>query len=345
MPTVSTRTSLARQWEILQQLPTKPPGITTAALRQRLEDAGHKCTKRTIERDLLLLEQLFPLHCNSKGTPYGWHWMEGKSLNVPGLSLGEALSLSLLEGSLEALLPRAILNELTPRFSQARDKLSALAVETPAARLPQRVAHLSASTVLQPPQIDPDIAATVLQALVEGKQLQCIYRSASKRSQQDLVLNPLAMVQRGQTRYLLATGAEFVDVRMYALHRLQSAEALPTAVSSDTPFDLATYLAEEQMQFGVRGKIALRAWVKDQLAHLLLETPISDDMQLTPLPQGGGFQLSATVSDSWELKWWLLARAGQVVVTAPASLREELAQRLNLACEQYRDNLPALEDV
>ena len=79
VPSATSRSTLTRQWELLKLLPPKGPGITTLELQSLLSDAGHPTTKRTIERDLVELSRLFPLQCNSKGMPYGWHWMPGKS--------------------------------------------------------------------------------------------------------------------------------------------------------------------------------------------------------------------------------------------------------------------------
>ncbi len=71
----------------------------------RLDSAGFKASKRTIERDLNDLSRQFPLQCNDKGSPYGWHWAAGASLDLPGVSLSEAVSLVLVEESIRKLLP------------------------------------------------------------------------------------------------------------------------------------------------------------------------------------------------------------------------------------------------
>jgi len=70
LPSNSTRNTLARQWELLRQLPSKGPGITRSDLLERMKDAGYRVTKRTIERDLVELSRLFPLTCNDGGVPF-----------------------------------------------------------------------------------------------------------------------------------------------------------------------------------------------------------------------------------------------------------------------------------
>ena len=74
MPFATTRATLSRQWALLRQLPSRSPGITSAELVWGLRDVGFIVSKRTVERDLNELTELFPVRCNSKGTPYGWYW-------------------------------------------------------------------------------------------------------------------------------------------------------------------------------------------------------------------------------------------------------------------------------
>ncbi|HDS1818584.1 TPA: WYL domain-containing protein [Pseudomonas putida] len=86
MPSHPTRHTIARQWELLKLLPGRHPGMSSMQLQAALSLVGHTTSKRTVERDLVELSALFPLHCNSKGMPYGWYWQ-------PGLSLAEAQQL------------------------------------------------------------------------------------------------------------------------------------------------------------------------------------------------------------------------------------------------------------
>ncbi|MNM99216.1 hypothetical protein D3C81_1117670 [compost metagenome] len=86
LPSHPTRHTIARQWELLKLLPGRHPGMSSMQLQAALSLVGHTTSKRTVERDLVELSALFPLHCNSKGMPYGWYWQ-------PGLSLAEAQQL------------------------------------------------------------------------------------------------------------------------------------------------------------------------------------------------------------------------------------------------------------
>ncbi len=72
MPSSSSRATLTQHWELLKRLPIRPPGMTTNDIRQLLEDAGFRTSKRTIERDMVKLSRIFPLQCKDKGTRWGY---------------------------------------------------------------------------------------------------------------------------------------------------------------------------------------------------------------------------------------------------------------------------------
>jgi hypothetical protein len=68
MPRATTNATLARQWELLRLVPGRPPGKTVRQLVDGLEAAGYPVTKRTVERDLADLAEIFPLCCYGHGT-------------------------------------------------------------------------------------------------------------------------------------------------------------------------------------------------------------------------------------------------------------------------------------
>ena len=337
MPMSSTHSAIARMWELLQLLPDGPPGMTAAEARERLASAGYEVSKRTIERDLIELSRLFPLQCNNKGTPFGWYWTPGKSANLPGINISEALTLKLVESSIKPLVPQWMLHGLASRFEQAQEKLEALSQENPAARWPKYVASVTPNMILLPPEIAPKVLTALQQALIEGVQVEAIYHSSHKRQVKTFILNPAALVQRGHTTYLLASSEGFTDIRQYVLHRFQTIRLLDTDRQEPKGFDLQRYIDDKLMQFGQRGEIRMEAWVSDQLGDILQETPLSTDMCLEPCEDSAGYHLTATVTDTWELRWWILSHAGSIVVRRPAVLSQDIKAKLAKALGQYQE--------
>jgi Predicted transcriptional regulator len=333
LPSAKAHSTVSRQWELLRQLPSKSPGITTSEITTRLQSAGYTISKRTVERDLIDLSLMFPLQCNDASAPYGWYWKPGVSVELQGITLTEALSLALVEDAIRPLLPNSMLKVLEPRFSHARQKLKTLGEENHAARWLDKVASVSPDLNLQAPDIPEDILETLQQALLEEKQLQCQYYSAHTDKLSQLTLNPLALVQRGLITYLIGTAHPYTDVRQYAVHRFRQLTLSPTSTEGLRDFNLQAYLRTDALQFGKVEKIAFQAWISEKQARLLRETPLSADMMMTDL--GKGYRVTATISDSWQLQWWILSLGDGLIVEKPQNLREQIAQKLRSAAAAY----------
>ncbi len=314
-------------------LPSRAPGATAGELCKRLNESGHQVSKRTIERDLIQLSQIFPLECNDKGAPFGWFWMQGHSVDLPGIALSEALTLRIVEDHIRPLVPAPMLKGLESRFTQAHRKLQAVQSENPSARWLSKVASVHPDMPLLPPAMDPSVLESVQQALLEDLQIRCRYYSAHSDWTLDHVLNPLGLVLRGQITYLVATAEPHQDIRLFALHRMRSAE--PTDKTAVTPQDfcLTTYVESGALSFGSPEPIKIKAWICEDLERLLRETPLSDDMALEEADDG--YTLTATVKDTWQLRWWALSHAGSLVVLEPTELRSELLDRLEKATDLY----------
>ena len=333
MPKAAQHHALARQWQVLRLLPTKPPGITSRELVEKLEREGFTVTKRTVERDLTELSTIFGIACNDKGMPYGWHWMKGEYADLPGLSVSDAVSLRLVEDLLRPLLPSAMLESLETRFGQAKAKLAELSADNPNAKWADKVRYVSPSMPFLPPKIDSGVLHVVHEALLTEHQIEVEYKKASGE-QQTYRLHPLGLVQRGQITYLVATAFDYLDQRLYALHRICSVQTLDEATRGAEEFNVGDYVQSGALEFGDSGKITVRMRVTHALAEILAETPLSTDQRL--VPEGQGYFVIAEVHDSWQLEWWLLSQGAAVEVMEPTHLRHRLMLRLNEMCLAYQ---------
>ncbi len=333
MATASYKNSLGRQWELLQLLPSRAPGATAGELCKKLNESGHEVSKRTVERDLIQLSQIFPLECNDKGAPFGWFWMQGHSIDLPGIALSEALTLRIVEDHIRPLVPAPMLKGLESRFTQARKKLQAAQSENPSADWLSKVASVHPDMPLLPPSIAPSILESVQHALLKDLQIHCRYYSAHSDWTIDHVLNPLGLVLRGQITYLVATADPHHDIRLFALHRMRSVELTEQFASIPQDFKLTSYVESGALSFGAPEPIQLKAWASTELVRLLRETPLSEDMALQVTEDG--YTLTATVQDTWQLRWWALSHAGSLVVLEPAEIRSELLERLERATDLY----------
>lgn len=337
MPSNSGRNTLSRQWELLKLLPTRGSGSTTRALREQLAEIGFLTTKRTVERDLKDLSAVFAIKKNDKSIPYGFSWIPPKSMQISGVTVLEALTLSLVQETLNPLIPSFMQGALQPHFELATSKLSALEGKSQIAKWPGKVASVPAYFPLIAPSIDPDTLACAQQALMNERQLTGRYCSMHRSHSSDLVFNPLGMIQQGPITYLIAKTQCHDDVRQYALHRMSDLKVSAESSKPIDGFDLKAYVASGAMQFGdnATGTITLEAWVNTGLLRMLKETPLSEDMETMTSDDGGWIR--AKVADSWQLEWWLLSHTGSITVVAPDSLKQRLVERLRRGLELYAD--------
>ncbi len=63
-------------------LPRPPRRIDTGAIETRLRERGIDVHRRTIQRDLVELAEVFPIAVDERAKPYGWRWSEDASFGL-----------------------------------------------------------------------------------------------------------------------------------------------------------------------------------------------------------------------------------------------------------------------
>lgn len=322
-----------RQWAMLKCIPQHPRQITARELTQRLESDGFEISKRTVERDLLTLSEIFPLLSNERSRPYGWSWnKDAESFALPTMSPLQALTLELARDHLSALLPASLLETLAPYFKCADGVLSSGEGVKKLANWRKKVAIVSPNQPLIPPNYPEEIIEAVYSALLSEQQLEISYKSREQGDIKTYPVHPLGIVQRGAVTYLVATLYDYTDIRILAVHRIQSAQILEQPAKTPRKFDLAEYIRQGAFGFEESGEIKLLVRFTAPAVEHLRETPLTPDQQIEAANQDSWVRLKATVPDTAQLRWWLLGFGDQVEVLEPASLREEftsMAQSLH----------------
>lgn len=327
--------TLLRQWMILTNIPPFPRKISAAELTERVKSRGFDISKRTMERNLQSLSQMFPIQSDERSRPYGWSWSrDADAFTLPAMSPLQALTLSLARDHLESLLPASLMQTLAPYFRCADNVLMSGESIKNLASWRDKVAIVPSSQALIPPHYDEGIVETVHAALLAGKQLEIDYVSRSSAPGTRIV-HPLGLVQRGAVIYLVAAMYD-ADIRILALHRIRSAKMLGLSVSEPENFCLARYIAQGAFGFP-KSEEKIRLVVRftaSAVAHLR-ETALSEDQEL--IEEGDTVCVKATVIDSPQLRWWLRGFGGQVEVLEPPCLREEFVQMARSLRQQYPD--------
>jgi predicted DNA-binding transcriptional regulator YafY len=175
----------------------------------------------------------------------------------------------------------------------------------------------------------------VTRGLLDGRRLEVAYRSREKGELLCCELNPLGLVLKGGSAYLVCTFWEYTDVRQVVLHRVHRAEVLEVPATVPAGFDLDRYIQEGEFAYPVGAPIRLKAVFSHGAALHLHDTPLSADQVLTELDHERVL-LRATVENTAELRWWLLGFGELVEVLAPADLRAEFRERAAALAAKYQ---------
>lgn len=326
--------TLSRQWEMLKLLPSRAPGKTAVELTQELQDRDFDAELRTVQRNMKSLAQSFlQIETDDSERAHRWYWIRTAAFDLPGLALDEALSLHMVEHSLRLLVPGSMLSALEPRFRAATQRLESLGETNRVVRWTNKVRAVDPALPRLLPKINEGVLAQVQEALLKEEQIHVDYQAANATAPRRHQLNPLALVQRGAVIYLVATIAEQPgkDPALYSLHRISAVEIAYVNAVRPKDFDLDDYIARGALQFGSGKQIRLEARVSQRLAKELAEARLSEDQSFN----ADRTQVTATVADTWQLRWWILSRAEEIVVIAPPELRRDILEKLRAAVSGY----------
>ncbi len=324
MPKTAAETTL-RYITLLQMIPTKPKGISTAELRDKLlgDRPEYKVNIRTIQRDLIKLVELFPLDCTQHGRAQRWFFRpNAKLIQIPHMGAATALAFQLTADYLTPVMPQVTQDFLAPYFQKAATVLQT----TRLGKWSDKIRIIKRGPMLTPPGIQPQVQNAVYEALLNDKKCAVDYQSKGKKSVQQLTLTPLGIVMKDGIIYLVASAWDYPEPRQYAMHRMRTAEMLDEDAQPSADFDLAQYVEQEHgFSYPASDKnIKLRALFYGGAAFHLTELKLSAEQKITPQKDAAAL-LTATIADTAELRWWLLGFGSQVKVLGPPELRKEFA--------------------
>ena len=309
--------TLLRQWAMLRFIPRHPRRIDTGRLRTELQKQGYEITLRTIQRDLNKLSAVLPLVCD-QSKPQGWWWQaDADLLEIPGIDPQAALVFKMAEQHLGQVLPKSTLDALRPWFKAAGGVLQNQMEGT--GTWLDKVRIIPRGQPLLPPVVDPDVQATVVQAVFESKRLAITYTPHGVPEPKEYEVNPIALVQRDHLLYIVCTLWDYQNPMLLVMHRIRSAMVLEKASYWPDGFDLDDYIHQGGLGYRIGPPIRLVANVDPSVATILVETPLSSDQTLSDM-NGEIIRLTATVPDTRELRTWLRGFGRLIVVMEPAGI-------------------------
>ena len=281
-------------------------------------------SQRTIQRDLKILSGLFPdLQTDGNKDMAGWSWKHNRAVNdFPAIDPPMALTFKLAEHFLSRLIPPAVMELIRPYLDCSDNVLDSL--DKPGlAGWKDKVRIVPRTQPLIPAEVAPDIIKVIYEALLEGQQFRGRYRRRDG-DEAEYDFHPLGLVFRESVVYLVATVWDYQDLRHYALQRFQHCRLLDESAVPPDGFNLDDYIASGTFEYTEsEGKtIKLTVLLTKGAAYHLQETPLSEDQQITAR-KDERVQVTATVKESQQLRWWLLGFGDQLEVVRPKRLRDK----------------------
>lgn len=332
---------LLRQWEMLKLIPRERK-ITTKELQSKLEGLGFTVTRRTLERDLERLSIPFCLEVDTRNKPYGWRYaLNTKMPSIPGLTASEALTLLLLQKYLKNLLPVAVTDNLAAQFSAAQQYFTH---EHPEMRLLdwlKRVQVVSPGPTLLSPHVDAEIQRQVYEAFLNDLQLAMEYLpSGATANKTYQAVHIQGLVQQDSVVYLVTMLNDHEDLRLLALHRIQSAKLIHRPIRRMPDFDLQAYIQQGGLGFGdiaATDQIEISLLFYHGAGHHLLDTPLADNQCVKKI-DAQTLKVEVTLPLTPKLTWWLTSFGPDVEIVSPPSLRATLAERHRQAAAYYSND-------
>jgi predicted DNA-binding transcriptional regulator YafY len=145
----------------------------------------------------------------------------------------------------------------------------------------------------------------------------------------------LALVYKQGVVYLVASDQGIV--KQFVLHRMLRAELTYRDAEIPSGFTLDGYIEDGHFaSIGGSEEIQLKLRFGRYVACHLRETPLSEDQVVKSFEEGFA-EVTATVKNSDELRWWILGFGNNVEVLEPVELRAEIKHTLGNMCRLYDD--------
>ena len=194
-------------------------------------------------------------------------------------------------------------------FVQARTNLGPHANSKREREWLSKVRVVSTTQPLLPPKIVSGVFEEVSNALYGNRWLTLNYKNASGKKS-DIEVMPLGLAQQGPRLYLVCRYRDYENERSLALHRIISAKASTLTFERPKDFDLQKYDDDGRFGFGEGQRIRLSFRINKGAGFYLLESPLSTDQRVVEIDDQ--YEITATVVDTAQLKWWLRGFGEQV---------------------------------
>ncbi len=331
-----TNSTVIRLFELYRKIPSRRgKGISTKQLYQSLVDEGFEVTKRTVERDLLKLQDIAGIYAERTEDGNVWRNSSSNLELVPTMQPAEALMLVTAERFLKHVLPPSSTGLLDAKLDKANKTLSTNGIRR-LGKWQDKLYIVEGQTPHYNQSLDSDISSTIYKSVLDEKQLNVIYQHFSSDVVGEYLLNPLAIVVREHSHYLVATKFESPEKpQLFNFTRVKQAELTPTSLRQPQSFSVKEFIDTNPTGWVLEHK-SHRVSMKVKLfAYDWLQLNKLHPTQMIEAIDNGWYRVSFDSYVTYDLIGWILRFSTDVVVESPQLLTDEIKRRLSEMVTHY----------
>jgi predicted DNA-binding transcriptional regulator YafY len=291
------------------------PGLTIGQLAGELGKS-----ERTVYRYLesLSTELHMPVYCD-QGAYY-----------VSDRSVGSKLELSPKEVlAVRLALTSGPLNKSGPfsehTISAWRKIESAVTADSLASVQSAVSKHAVYTPVVAPSDITPDISGCIADAVERSRRVSIVYRSQQSGETRTLVIDPYAVVFRRHNWYIIAFSHSHNRTVQLKLVRVVRANETGESFQTPTDFSIDSFYAKSWEIWAGPDEQIVRIRFSPRVAPIIRENKRHPTQVLEDTTDGGVI-LSARVSGTTEIAFWVLSWGSDAEVLEPLELRTSVKE-------------------
>jgi predicted DNA-binding transcriptional regulator YafY len=187
-----------------------------------------------------------------------------------------------------------------------------------------------------PAQLAPDLLQTMIDAIVRDRAVSFDYKKPDGKTSRPTV-NPLGLVSKEGTIYLIASKGSDSVVVHYALQRASNAIVEMRHVRMvPQAFDLDQHIeSTHRLSHQIGPEMTLVLEVDEKALFHFTERPLTTDQEIKKIRGTNSYKVSAVVPDTYYLRPFLLSLRANVTVLEPIDLRKSLAAELKQMVANY----------
>lgn len=327
------KSTTLRQQVMLDLIPQYPAHIATSQIHEKLITEGYKVTKRTVQRDLNLLKEWAGLDFEAKSDGNYW-FRDLQRTGSPMPSASEAFILSLAEQSLESILPVDFRRRVDQKLATSKVVLSSNpALHSWATKL--QVQPESYPLKPNQPTLSLEQRDCLYDCILKEYQVTLEYTTHGKSRSVSLVVNPLGLIIRAQSHYLVATKKSAPEKPiLFLLHRISAVSMDYTKLQKPRSFDINEYFTKNPSGWLLSDEtITIELKVKGYALDVVRYNNLGDNQQLIVGDVWSTVTFETT--PTYDLIGWLLKYADDIIVVSPERIRNQVKTRLEKTLKNY----------